>query len=89
MNFEISISCDEKTGDIYAVYFRIRDGEAADTREFADGAAFCDYDRQGRLLGVELLAPCDIKLLDQITRGEPKAKTFIKKSVPAHMVLSQ
>lgn len=88
MEFEVSISCDRKTGEIYAVYFGVRKGEAVTTREFAEGAALADYDKQGRLLGVELLGPCNVKVLGQIARNEPAVRQFIRSSAPAKMLLS-
>jgi len=87
-NFGLSVSTDRETGETLAVYFRIRNGQVAETKEFADGSAFADYDRQGRLLGIELLGPCEITVLDRIARKEPKAKKFIRNAIPRHMAIA-
>jgi len=80
---------DKETGLILAVYFRVRTGEAAETREFAGGSAFADYDSKGRLLGVEILAPCEVTVLDKISKEEPKpVKTFLRGSMPVQMLAS-
>ncbi len=70
-----------------AVYFRIRPGKAEATKEFAKGSAFADYDAKGCLLGLELLGPCKIAVVDRISRGEPKpVKSFFRNSIPAQML---
>jgi uncharacterized protein YuzE len=88
INFEVTISPDLTTGRILAVYFRIRRGKVAQTREFAEGNAFADYDRRGRLLGVEILGPCEVTVLNKITHGErAPVKQFLQNSIPRGMVL--
>jgi len=84
--FKIDIETDDETGDILAVYFQIRKGKSAEVREFCDGKAFADYNNKGELLGIELLAPCRLNLLDRIVGSEPKAKRFIKRTAPREMV---
>lgn len=87
-DFRVTIETENATGRVLAVYFRIRNGEVAEVREFAEGNAFANYGHQGQLLGVELLAPCTVRVLDKIARGEPKAKRFIRRSLPPAMVRS-
>src|SRR5258707_15673277 len=83
-----TVSVDTHTGDVLAVYLRVRIGKAAETREFAEGNAFADYDRVGNLLGVEVLGPCAGKIFDRISRGEPKSvKRFLRGSLPVQMLL--
>jgi uncharacterized protein YuzE len=83
------IEIDDETGKVVASYFYIRPGKAAETREYADGKALADYDRQGNLLGIELLGPLDITDLDKISRGEPApVKNFLRGSIPREMALS-
>jgi uncharacterized protein YuzE len=55
--FQMEASFDEKTGSAVAVYLRVRRGEVAETREVKEGVVYADYDEQGLLLGIELLAP--------------------------------
>ena len=40
---------DSLTGKVEAVYFYIRPGTAAETREYAEGRALADYDRWTRI----------------------------------------
>ena len=83
------IEVDEQTGKVVAVYFYIRPGKAAETREYADSRALADYDRQGNLLGIELLGPCEVAILDKISRKEPApVKHFLRGSIPREMALT-
>jgi hypothetical protein len=85
--FEVSVSTDNDTGDILAVYLRLRKGKSAEVVELDDGNAFADYDRRGKLLGIELLGPCEVKVLDKITRKEPVVvRKFVRRAVPREMV---
>jgi uncharacterized protein YuzE len=84
-HFGVSIETEDESGRVVAVYFQIRKGKSVRVEEFADGAAFADFDKQGRLLGIELLAPCEIALLESIAKN-PRAKRFVRESVPAGMV---
>lgn len=84
---ELSVSVDETTGVIRAAYVRVRAGDAAETREVAEGRAFADYDDAGRLLGVELLAPCEVEVLDRIAAAEPEPiRQFLRGSTPRALV---
>jgi uncharacterized protein YuzE len=80
-NFGMRVETNESTGEIMAVYWNIRNGKSQTVKEFADGAAFADYSRNGKLLGIELLAPCTIRVLDKIA-GQKPAKAFLKNSIP-------
>ena len=76
-------------GTLSAVYFYIRSGKSVRTIEHADGNVFADYDRRGRLLGIELLGPCDIKLLSKIAREEPlPVRTFLRNAIPREMAIA-
>ncbi|MBY0526371.1 MAG: DUF2283 domain-containing protein [Gemmataceae bacterium] len=91
-NFQpkLDISVDEATGKVRAAYLRIRHGVVRDTREVADGRAFADYDESGCLLGIELLAPCEIEILDSISQEEPEpVRCFLRGSPPRELVLSR
>ena len=90
-NFGVSIDIDSATGEIQAVYFRVRDGKVAKTKEYAEGALFADFNSRGRLLGIEMLAPCDISILERIAAKSEQpgqAKQFVRRTVPREMVLS-
>src|SRR5262245_48503740 len=85
--FNVSVSVDEQTGQVMAVYFQVRDGDAAETREVPEGRAFADYDQQGQLLGVELLAPCGADVFDSIAAQEPEeVRQFFRRTAPREMV---
>jgi uncharacterized protein YuzE len=88
-NFDLTIETDNATGEVLAVYIQMREGKAAKTVELADGTTFADYNSRGKLLGIELLAPCEVRVLDQITRREPAAvKRFLHGSAPRKMVVA-
>jgi uncharacterized protein YuzE len=86
-NFGISVETNDQTGEIMAVYLRIRDGSSAKTVEHADGNLFADYDRKGRLLGIEILAPCSARILSSLASTK-REKAFVKQTVPRGMLLS-
>jgi hypothetical protein len=74
-----------------SVYFQVRRGRVHETREFADGLAFADYDKSGYLLGIELLGPCRVQIVDQLAAHEPaavrtKTKQFMRNVGPRPMI---
>jgi hypothetical protein len=85
--FRLEASVDEKTGRVVAVYLRVREGEVAQTKEVKEGVAFADYDSQGLLLGMELLGPCHVDILDSVSEKEPEAvKQFLRGGAPRELV---
>ena len=85
------VTLDNNTGELQAVYFHIRPGKASHVEEMADGRVFVNYNSKGQLLGVEMLAPCSIRVFDRITTGESlvnrgRIRRFMKDSVPRKMV---
>jgi len=87
IKFKVNVSINDETGELRASYLRIRDGFAAETKEVVPGKAFADYSEEGELLGIEFLAPCDVKMLDPITEKEPaKVKRFFRSAVPHELV---
>lgn len=86
-HFRLEISFNEKTGDAVAAYLQVRTGKVAETREIEEGIAFADYDPEGVLLGVELLAPCPFPVLDQLIQGEPEPiQRFVRGVAPHRFV---
>ena len=67
-SYSISIETQNQTGAVLAVYLSIRKGKTKVTREYANGDVFADYDSQGQLLGIEILAPCRAAVLDRIAK---------------------
>ena len=83
--YSVSLSIDKATGRLLSVYFGIRLGKSFKTAELADGKVLADYDRKGRLLGVEMIAPCTAKVLNQIDVEEP-VKAFVKNMIPREFI---
>jgi len=65
----------------------MRRGKVAATKECREGVACADYDRDGKLLGVELLGPCEVALLDEIAKQKPVRK-FLRRSVPQGILVA-
>ena len=91
LKFGMEITVDEETGKPVSVYFQVRKGRVHETREFANGVAFADYDSHGQLLGIELLGPCRVSIVDQLAANEPAsvkrdAKRFMKNSGPRQFI---
>jgi len=86
---KLEVSVDEATGTVRAAYLRIRSGQVHETREVSEGRAFADYDEQGSLLGIEILAPCTAAALHSIAQEEPEpVQRFIRGGPPKELVLS-
>lgn len=81
VDFHASFEFEGETGDLMAVYFQVRKGKVSQTREVGDGAAFADYGKKGELLGIELLAPCRIQILDQVI-DQPLVRKFVSRNIP-------
>ena len=87
IKFTHSVETHDQTGKIMAVYLGLREGKSAKTVEYANGKVFADYDRAGKLLGVEILAPCEVQLLLKIATTA-KERTFLKSHIPAGMLVA-
>jgi len=88
--FKLEASFDDSTGQVVAVYLRIREGDVANTKEVKDGYAYADYDAEGMLLGIELLGPCEVEVLDSIVENEPEpVKRFLRGGTPRELVCRQ
>ncbi len=85
--FRVETSIDDDTGDLVAVYLRVRAGDVAETKEVEEGIVYADYDSHGELLGIELLGSCDIAVLERVTANEPEAvKHFLRSGAPRGLV---
>ena len=84
-SFHVGVITETQTGRIISVYLRVRRGPAAKVRGLAGGAAFANYNRKGELLGVEILGPCTLRVLDSVANTAPE-REFIRKSIPRNMV---
>jgi hypothetical protein len=85
--FGISVETNDRTGEVMAVYFQIRGGKSHEVKEHENGSLLADYDRQGRLLGIEMLGPCRANVLDKIA-ADATVKKFVKKGIPRGMLVS-
>ena len=88
-NFRVTVTSDVRTGELFAVILRIRNGRSVETSEFGDRAAFADYGRAGELLNIEVLGPCEIQVLDSIAASDVTTRKFIRESLPGKMVLGK
>ena len=89
--FRVSLETDDDTGEAIAAYFQIRKGRQDHAQDFARGAVIADYNKQGHLLGLELLASCPVKIIDTVAQNESAAfrasiKRFMRQSGPRGLV---
>src|SRR4026207_812349 len=70
--FQIAIS-GRKDGSIDAIYLAVSANKVARTDEFIEDHMLVDYDRNGRIVGIEILAPIRLRdvtgLVDARTRA--------------------
>jgi hypothetical protein len=86
--FRLEVSYHETTGEPVAAYLRIREGKVAQTKEISEGIVFADYGADGVLLGIELLAPCQVAVLERISEKEPEpVRQFLQRGVRKEMIL--
>jgi len=87
--FDLQASVNDRTGQIAAVYLRVREGSVAQTKEVKEGVAFADYDEGGLLLGIELLGPCEVQVLLDLAKGEPEPiRRFLQGAAPRELVVA-
>jgi hypothetical protein len=87
--FQIAIS-GRKDGSIDAIYLAVSANKVARTDEFIEDHMLVDYDRNGRIVGIEILAPIRLRdvtgLVDVRTRAP--LRRFLRRSVPQEFVTS-
>ncbi len=91
--FDVSVTTDKATGRVMAAYLKVRGGKVAKTVELEEGTALADYDSRGRLLGVELLAPCRLAVMERVMKKETAARRelirqFFRSASPRQLVLA-
>lgn len=86
--FRLEVSYHETTGEPVAAYIRVRTGVVDRTEEVNEGAAFADYAADGFLLGIELLAPCRVEVLDRLCENEPEpVRRFLREGARRPMLV--
>ena len=86
--FRLSISTEKETGRLIAVYFQVRTGHVKKTREYENGNALANYNEEGELLGIELLAPCSVTAVDKIAKKDKAVRQFVRQNAPRKMLLA-
>lgn len=87
--FGLEVSFNATTGEPVAAYLRVREGSVATTTEVSEGVAFADYGADGLLLGIELLAPCSLAVMDQLGATEPEpVRRFLRGGPPRELIVA-
>ena len=77
-------------GTIEAIYVRFANGKVAETRELDEDVLLADYDANGVLLGIEILAPVKISRLARLV-DQDKRRPFrkaMRNAAPPDFVLA-
>jgi len=88
VGFELSVS-GRGDGTLEAVYIQLIDEPVAQTKEIKSDVFLADYSADGRLVGIEILAPVSIAEIEALFEDDESRENFsrfIRKSVPAEMV---
>lgn len=85
--FSVSVEAETGTGRLLSAYLRVREGRSVAVREYADGNVFADFDKDGNLLGIEVLGPCDAKTIERIAK-RAAVKNFVRSAMPAGMLVT-
>lgn len=87
--FRLEVSYSERTGEPVAAYVRVREGKVSQTKEISDGLVFADYGADGDLLGIELLGPCPVEILEKLTVQESvEIRQFLQRGVRREMIVA-
>lgn len=78
MKPRIEIERHPDSNQTLAVYLRLREGEVARTVEVHEDQCYADEDSNGRLLGVEMLAPGNLMLFLSDLGGRYEQKDEIE-----------
>lgn len=87
--FKLSISASED-GAVQAIYISLRNTKVARTKEIEEDILLADYDSKGRLVGIEILAPVQLKIITRLV-DEPRRKPFrrfVRDQAPDDLVLA-
>lgn len=88
--FGFKVSFNDPTGEPVAAHLRVREGKVAVTKEVSEGVAFADFAEDGLLLGIELLAPCSLSVMDRLGAGEAEpVRRFLRGGAPRDSIVWQ
>jgi hypothetical protein len=85
--FELSLS-GRDDGTVQAAYFRVKKGNVARRYEVVPDTVMADYDSNGDLLGIEVLAPVKLSVLaKQVEQSRSSSfRKFVRHSAPHELV---
>jgi uncharacterized protein YuzE len=90
IRFELSIS-GRDDGTLEAAYIQLLDEKVSRTKEVVEDVVLADYTADGRLIGIEILAPARLGDLARLVKQEATRRSFrrfIKKSVPRDLLVA-
>ncbi len=74
-------------GRVQAVYVYLRKATVAKTKEVVKDTVMADYDSRGRLVGIEILGPAEIRVLAKLVDAGHRAEfRRLAKDIPARFV---
>ena len=84
IQFEMSLTAGPN-GRLRTAYIHLRKAKAARTKEIVEDTVLADYDSRGRLVGIEILGPVQIRVLASLVETPYRAafRRFAKESIPA------
>jgi uncharacterized protein YuzE len=87
VGFELSLS-GRNDGTLEAAYFRFKSGKVKKTKEVIEDTLLADYNAEGELLGIEVLAPVRLgDLTKQVDLPRRSSfRKFVRQSAPAELV---
>ena len=87
--FEILVSS-SKDGSIQAVYITVRNNKVAKTKEIVEDTLLADYDRRGKLVGIEVLGPVKIRRITPLVEQAQRRRfaRFVRQGAPGGMLLA-
>ena len=88
IEFGVSVCVNQKTGDLEALYFQVRRGKVARTREI-QANVLVDYDDAGHIMGIELLGPCHTTIIERYLekkRAPLSVRRFVQNKIPAEFI---
>src|SRR5438477_453348 len=87
IGFELSLSARDD-GTLEAAYIRFRRAKVKETREVIEDTLLADYDDNGELLGLEILARVKLSKLANLVEASrrPSFRKFIKSAAPPDLV---